>query len=31
MDAFDKKIIRIMQNDFPLVARPYEELAIALV
>ncbi len=27
MDAFDKKIIRVMQNDFPLVARPYEELA----
>lgn len=27
MDTLDKKIIRVMQNDFPLVANPYEELA----
>ncbi|WP_196594481.1 siroheme decarboxylase subunit beta [Pectinatus sottacetonis] len=27
MDALDKKIIRVMQNDFPLVPKPYEELA----
>ncbi|WP_182187995.1 AsnC family transcriptional regulator [Pectinatus frisingensis] len=27
MDALDKKIIKVMQNDFPLVAKPYEELA----
>lgn len=27
MDALDKKIIRTVQNDFPLVAKPYEILA----
>ncbi len=28
MDALDKKIIRAVQSDFPLVAKPYEALAM---
>lgn len=27
MDALDKKIIRVMQDDFPLVSEPYKVLA----
>lgn len=27
LDAIDKKIIAIMQDDFPIVARPYQQIA----